>query len=91
MGLKEPPRGSHRDLCQLLKVLNSFPSAAAGDSWQSSRVLPPSPREEGPRELRSFCLLHNPTPRLGAEPDPDPSQIPAGKMLNANPPAGVGS
>ena len=30
MGLKKPLQGSQRDLCQLLKVLNSFPSAAAG-------------------------------------------------------------
>lgn len=30
MGLKKAPQGSRRDLCQLLKVLNSFPSAAAG-------------------------------------------------------------
>lgn len=88
MGLKKPPRGSQRDLCQLLKVFNSFPSAAAGAAGIHGSApelsLPPS---QGSRELRSFCLHHNPAPSLGAE--PDPPQIPAGKTLNAKPPPGL--
>lgn len=30
MGWRKPPQGFQRDLCQLLKVLNPFPSEAAG-------------------------------------------------------------
>lgn len=88
--MKKPPQGSQRDLCQLLQVLNSFPSAAAGAAGihgSAPGLVPPSPREEGPRELRSFCLHQNPAPRLGAE--PEPPRIPAGKMLSAKPPPGV--
>lgn len=87
MGLKKPPRGSQRDLCQLLKVFNSFPSEQPGfmAALPSYPSLLPS---QGSREPRSFCLHQNPAPSLGAE--PDPPQIPAGKALNAKPPPGVG-
>lgn len=41
MGLKQQQQGSQRDLCQLLKVLNSLSRGSSRDSWQCSRNIPP--------------------------------------------------
>lgn len=94
MGLKKPPQGSRRDLCHLLKVLNSFPSAAAGAAMIHGSApelsLPPSRRvrrDQGRREASASTRIQPPS--LGAQ--PDPPQIPAGKMLSVKPLSGVGS
>lgn len=41
MGLKQQRQGSQRELCQLLKVLNSLSRRSSRDSWQHSRNIPP--------------------------------------------------
>lgn len=64
LGLKKPPQGSRRDLCQLLKVLNSFPSAAAGAAEIHGSVpkISPFAAHRGINSgLGSFSSMQGPT------------------------------
>lgn len=71
MGLKKSPQGSQSNLCQLLKVLNSFPSAAAGAAeihGSAPEISPLAARRGIDSRLLSSSSTTGPTPHRRAEP-----------------------